>query len=368
MAIDVTQTPRRLARPVLRAVDASPDHRRLASVGLLAATLLVACLGLAEPSAMAAVAYAALLPIVVTAGLFCSVRQMTTVFGLVTVGALLLLATHRGAGSVSYLAALLASMMLMVLVDRERSRAGVPQAARSSMLVDLRERLRAQGRLPVLPDGWNVESSVQPAYGDSFSGDFVVGNCPASDRFEVALVDVSGKGATAGTRSLLLGGAFAGLLGAMEPERFLPAANDYLVRQGWSEGFATAIHASVDLSTGRYTVGSAGHPAAVHFHAGSGQWVPVRGTSGLLLGVLDDQGAADFPRSHGTLERGDALLLYSDGVIEAPGVDLMRGLDRMLGSADRAVADGMAGAATRICSAARAGDTDDRTVVVIWRG
>lgn len=367
MAIDVTQAPRRLARPVLRAVDASPDHRRIASVVLLMAAALAACLGLADPTTMASMAYAAMLPIVVTAGLFCSVRQMTTVFGLVAVGALSLLAVHWGTSSAYYLAALVVSMMLMVLVDRERSRAGVPQAARSSMLVDLRERLRAQGRLPVLPDGWNVESSVQPAYGDSFSGDFVVGNCPTSDRFEVALVDVSGKGATAGTRSLLLGGAFAGLLGAMEPERFLPAANDYLVRQGWSEGFATAVHASVDLATGDYTVGSAGHPAAVHFHAGSGQWAPVRGSSGLLLGVLDDQDSEDFPRSRGRLERGDALLLYSDGVIEAPGVDMMQGFDRMLGSADRAVADGMAGSAVRICSAARAGDTDDRTVVMIWR-
>ncbi len=367
MVIDVSSAQRRLARPVLRAVDASPDHRRLAALGLLGATALAVAIGVAMPTTPGVIGCAALMPIVVTAGLFCSLRQMTTVFVVVGLGAVLMVAMHWSTTAACYLLALLASMLLMMLVDRERSRAGVPQGIQSSMLVDLRERLRAQGRLPVLPCGWNVEASVQPAYGDSFSGDFVVGNCPTSDRFEVALVDVSGKGTTAGTRSLLLGGAFAGLLGAMEPERFLPAANDYLVRQGWSEGFATAIHASVDLATGNYTVGSAGHPAAVHFHAGSGQWVPIRGASGVLLGVLGGQQAPDFPRTRGVLQRGDALLLYSDGVIEAPGFDLMQGLDRMLGSADRAAADGLPGAAARICSAARAGDTDDRTVVVIWR-
>lgn len=367
MVVDVSLAPRRLARPVLRAVDASPDHRRLASAALMTATVVVAALGLAAPGALGALAYAALLPIVVTAGLFCSQRQMTAVFAVVLAGAMLLVAAQWHPAEACYLGALLVSMVLMMLVDRRRSRAGVPQAVRSSMLVDLRERLRAQGRLPVLPEGWGVESSVQPAHGDSFSGDFVVANCPTSERFEVALVDVSGKGTTAGTRSLLLGGAFAGLLGAMEPDRFLPAANDYLVRQGWSEGFATAVHASIDLSTGDYTLGTAGHPAAVHYHAGCGQWSTVDGTAGVLLGVLEGQQAPDFPRGSGRLERGDALLLYSDGVIEMPGVDLTQGVDRMLGHADRAMASGMPGAAARICAAARAGETDDRAVVVVWR-
>ena len=69
--------------------------------------------------------------------------------------------------------------------------------------------------------------------------------------FEVVLVDVSGKGIAAGTRSLLLSGAFGGLLGAMPYDRFLPAANSYLLRQHWDEGFATAAHASINLRHGR---------------------------------------------------------------------------------------------------------------------
>jgi len=367
MVIDVSLAPRRLARPALRTVDASPDRRPAVTALLVVVTLLVAVPGLTMSGPARGMAYASLVPVVVAAGLFLSLRQMTVVFGEALVAALTLSVMGGRVESLGYLGGLLVTMVLLLLVDHQRSRAGVPQAVGSSMLVDLRERLRIQGRLPELPTGWNVESSIKPAYGDSFSGDFVAGHCPTSERFEVALVDVSGKGTTAGTRSLLVRGAFAGLLGAMRPERFLPAANDYLVRQGWPEGFATAIHASVDLTTGEYTVGSAGHPAAMHFHAGCGRWTPVRGTSGVLLGVLEGQGSEDYPRSSGCLERGDALLLYSDGVIEMPGVDIMQGLDRMLGYADRAVATGMPGAAERICSAARAGETDDRTVVLISR-
>jgi len=70
------------------------------------------------------------------------------------------------------------------------------------------------------------------------------------------LVDVSGKGVQAGTRSLLLSGALGGLLGEQEPNRFLTAANNYLLRQNWDEGFATAVHVSIDLATGDYTIGT----------------------------------------------------------------------------------------------------------------
>ena len=95
-------------------------------------------------------------------------------------------------------------------------------------------------------------------------------------RLEVVVVDVSGKGEQAGTRSLLLSGAFGGLLSALPPAEFLPAANDYLLRQDWEEGFATAIHLHLDLATGDFEIRTAGHPPAVQLHAGSGPLVGAR--------------------------------------------------------------------------------------------
>lgn len=254
---------------------------------------------------------------------------------------------------------------LMWIVARDRARLGLQGMSGDSMLIDLRDRLRAQGTVPPLPEGWQAETVLRSAYGDSFSGDFLVTSRSTDSRcFEAALVDVSGKGVAAGTRSLLLSGAFGGLLGAMPAEDFLAVANQYLLRQRWHEGFATAVHLELDLVTGRYRIGSAGHPPAAHFKAGSGRWELIDSSPGPLLGVLDD---ATFPGATGSLDRGDALLLYTDGVVEIPGRDLDLGIDRMLGQAEQLVQHGFAGGARRIVDSALAGETDDRALVLIWR-
>jgi hypothetical protein len=259
--------------------------------------------------------------------------------------------------------AVMAAMMVWLALSR--APLGVQGTLAESMLVDLRDRIRAQSELPTLPGRWHAEVEVEPANFEPFTGDFAVANLSeAGDRFEVALVDVSGKGLDAGTRALLLSGAFGSLLGAMEPAELLGAANSYLLRQDWNDGFATAIHVALELDTGRFTVGGAGHPPAVKYWAGSGRWQIIDGANGPLLGVLQ---GADFPRLSGQLLRGDALLLYTDGVIETRFRDLTVGIDRMLGAAERLVAEGFTGGASRICAAALAGRSDDRAVVLIWR-
>ena len=91
---------------------------------------------------------------------------------------------------------------------------------------------------------------------------------PSGHRLEIVLVDVSGKGTRAGTRSLLLSGALGGLLGAIPSADFLRAANEYLVRQGWEEGFATAVHLDLDLRTGEYSIANAGHPSPARYTSG----------------------------------------------------------------------------------------------------
>jgi hypothetical protein len=256
-------------------------------------------------------------------------------------------------------------VIIMSATSRSRARLGVQGSRGESMFVDLRDRLRAFGELPELPGGWHAETAVESAYGQSFSGDFVVATRSPDGRwFEVVLVDVSGKGVQAGTRSLLLSGALGGLLGEQEPNRFLTAANNYLLRQNWDEGFATAVHVSIDLATGDYTIGSAGHPPAVQFNNGSGRWEVLGEAAGPLLGVIDD---ATYIRSYRRLGRGDALVLYTDGVVESRFRDLTVGVDRMLGAAERLVRGGFAGGAKRLCASARAGETDDRAVVMIWR-
>ncbi len=266
------------------------------------------------------------------------------------------------------LLAVLGHALTMALIfpgSRSRDRLGVPGNAADDMLVDLRERLLALGRFPELPPGWHAECAIHSAYGDKFSGDFAVTSLSADgQRLEVVLVDISGKGRRAGTRSLLFSGAVGGLLGQVEPERVLAAANSYLLRQGWAEGFASAVHLSVDLPSGDFTIGNAGHPVPFQFAAGSGRWSMLTSAGGPVLGILP---IAEFPRRSGRLGRGDALVLYTDGVIEVRDHDLELGLDRLVGSAERLLVDGFAGGAQRLTEQAQAGETDDRAVVMVWR-
>ncbi len=261
---------------------------------------------------------------------------------------------------------LMGTASLVYLFARSRERLGVQGMAGESMLVDLRDRLRQQGQVPRLPSQWSVETTLRSAYGDSFSGDFLVSSRSADDtQLEMAMVDVSGKGQAAGTRALLLSGAFGGLLGAMPPEDFLPAANAYLLRQRWHEGFATAMHLCLDLTTGRYQIASAGHPPAAHYHAGSGVWEVLRGAHGPVLGIVD---GVRFPPVEGRIEHGDALLFYTDGLVETPGRDLDLGIDRLMGAAQDLVRrGGFRGGADRIVDGTHTDESDDRALVLVWR-
>ncbi|GAU68176.1 putative serine/threonine-protein phosphatase [Streptomyces sp. NBRC 110611] len=251
-----------------------------------------------------------------------------------------------------------------LLIAQFRSRVGVPWRRGGTMLFDLRERIRVQSKLPRLPKGWHHEMALRPAGGQSFSGDFVVASrTHGGDILEVVLTDVSGKGMDAASRALLLSGAFGGLLGSLPPHGFLPAANGYLLRQDWDEGFATSIHLVLDLESGDYELFSAGHLPALQLSAGSGRWEEKPG-EGPLLGVYD---GAQFDPVKGTLRPGDVLMLFTDGLVEAADRDIAEGIDRLTGEADRYVAGGFAGAAWHLIEAVAKDVNDDRALLLICR-
>jgi hypothetical protein len=333
---------------------------------LLALVLLTVAIGLASVQVPQWVPTGSLVLVLVIGGFLLRPRDLFALFVVVAGGVVwsnqALAPTGVNKGVVVVLVAVAVVMWVLVL---SRARLGLQGTLGETMLVDLRDRLRAQGELPPLPPGWRAETVLRSAYGDKFSGDFLVASRSTDGRrLEVALVDVSGKGQAAGTRALLLSGAFGGLLGAMPPANFLDSANQYLLRQRWEEGFATAVQLELDLVTGDFRVFGAGHPPAAHFVSGSGRWRLLDGGSGPVLGVVED---AAFGDSAGHLGRGDALLLYTDGVVETPGRDLDVGIDRMLGQAERLVQGGFDGGARRIVEGALAGETDDRALVLIWR-
>ena len=333
----------------------------LGLVVLLAIVLLVVgtTIGpaVAPPSALA-------LPLLF-GGLLLTRRRLVVVVAVVVVAAGVLL--HRwGLQEVraGALVLLVVTALIAYGLAGSREQTGLGGLRGDSVLVELRRRLEQQGRLPDLPDGWHAEAVVRPAGGGPFSGDFVVSACTDGGRqLEVALVDVSGKGVGAGTRALLLSGALGGLIGSRAPEGLLPGANAYLDRQDWDEGFATAVHLVLDLGTGEFAVSSAGHPPAAHFDASAGRW-RLGEAAGPALGLLPE---VAYAPARGRLDPGDALLLYTDGLVEIPGRDLSVGIDKLLGVAERLVPWGFAGGADGLVTAVAGSSPDDRGLVLLWR-
>ncbi|KIH96961.1 protein phosphatase [Streptomonospora alba] len=255
-----------------------------------------------------------------------------------------------------------ATAVVAYLLSGVRERLGMQGLSGERMLLELRDRLRAQGKLPDLPHGWGGTAVLRQAGGSSFGGDFVV-SMRQDHRLEVAVVDVSGKGVDAGTRALLLSGAFSGLISAVPSGEFLAHCNDHLIRTALGEGFVTAVHLSLDLESGDYLIASAGHPPAVQYDYGAGRWSSTE-AKGVVLGVMPE---IQYTPVKGRLRPGDAIMLYTDGLIETPGEDLDAGLERLLTAADTAALEGFGAGAYSIVDSLSKGKNDDTALVVIWR-
>jgi hypothetical protein len=328
-----------------------------------ALTLLTIGVGLAAEFSSALFPAGALVLLVFAGGLLLRMRALSGLLAIVA-GVLTYVAIRLGPGRVGpgVVATILITAMLALVLSRTRQQIGVQGLRGEYMLLELRDRLRKHGEIPRLPTGWDSQVVLQQAGGSSFGGDFVVSYSDGK-MLEIALVDVSGKGVDAGTRALMLSGAFGGLLGSVPSDRFLPSCNAYLHRQRWDEGFVTAVHLMIDLTTGEYTVESAGHPPAVQFDAGSGTW-RVSSAHGVVLGVVPDLRCEP---DTGVLRPGDAMLLYTDGLVEQPGRDLDAGIDRLLGEAERLVSDGFRTGAREIVQTMAKARDDDCALVLIWR-
>ncbi len=270
--------------------------------------------------------------------------------------------TFTSAGRTSALL-ILAVAIALGLYQSSRQRSGLPMALSEAVLTQLRDRLQRQGVVPPLPNGWRSQSATITANGPSYAGDFLVADLRDGRWLEMALVDVCGKGTSVGPQALQFAGALGGLIGALPPAELMSAANMFLLRQESDESLATAVHVKVDLVTGDYTITSAGHPPALHWHLGERGW-SIDNARGMALGVIEE---ADFTPSRGRLRPGEALMFYTDGVIETTDRDLDDGIEWLREVALQAVdARGFTGMPKRVLKKVPRGD-DDRAMLVLER-
>ena len=238
------------------------------------------------------------------------------------------------------------------LVADERSEA---------FLAALRERLQHQSQVPPLPPQWHVDSSMIPSDGFEYGGDFYVADA-TDDFLQMVLVDACGHGPAAMPDAVQFVGALGALVDALPVEDVMTALNDYVLHRCRVDSFVTAVHINIRLSDGSYSIRSAGHPPVLRWRSQTGEWL-LDGARGAALGVTDHPAMED---THGVLAPGDALMFYTDGVVEARGADIEDGIDALRAIARDVVARDFAGAPARILADVPRGE-DDRAVLILRR-
>ena len=140
---------------------------------------------------------------------------------------------------------------------------------------------------------------------------FTIGN--SSDRVMLALGDICGKGLAAGmwtTHMVELVRTRAAI--HSEPESIAAGVNRDLCVAGSTVPLASMFVASLDPINGTLDYCSAGHPPALLLRA-NGE-LELLSDGGTLVGVM---ASAHYRRGSVTLDPGDTLLAYSDGVFES---------------------------------------------------
>jgi sigma-B regulation protein RsbU (phosphoserine phosphatase) len=153
------------------------------------------------------------------------------------------------------------------------------------------------------------------------------------------------------------------------PEVVFADVSPLLLQRTEAAKYATVFLAAVEPESGRLRYASAGHTPALLVRAG-GASEPL-GATGPPLGLLREARYGGEDRS---LEPGDLLAVYSDGIVEATDPDNREyGLERLADLCRRRRAEPLAALAAAVeadlrAFAAGVPIADDRTLLLLRRG
>ncbi|NOX59623.1 MAG: SpoIIE family protein phosphatase [Planctomycetes bacterium] len=159
-------------------------------------------------------------------------------------------------------------------------------------------------------DTLNFAQFFQPA--ESIGGDLFDVLQLDDNRIMVAMFDVSGHGTPAALNTALLRTVFRQCARVgLDTMKIIHELNRELVEIGDAGEFATCLLLSIDPSDGRFSVISAGHdPPMILRQKGKTERM---GMGGLPLGV---EKTSQYKILHATLNTGDRLFLFTDGIHE----------------------------------------------------
>jgi serine phosphatase RsbU (regulator of sigma subunit)/anti-sigma regulatory factor (Ser/Thr protein kinase) len=164
----------------------------------------------------------------------------------------------------------------------------------------------------VLPDlrGWQVAAHYGPAR--VVGGDFYDFIDLDDGRIGIAVGDVADKGVPAAlvmarTHSILRAEAPR----LVDPGRVLARTNELLVPEMPARMFVTCLYGVLEPATGRFVFANAGHNLPC---VKTSDGITEPRATGLPLGLLPD---ITYEEAEATIEPGDEVLLFSDGLVEA---------------------------------------------------
>ena len=197
--------------------------------------------------------------------------------------------------------------------------------------VDRQLSIGAEIQAQLLPDhcpvieGVELAARCRPAFqvgGDYY--DFIptrpelIGRRRERGRWALVMGDVMGKGVPAGLLMTLLRGMLrAEVLSGLPPDRILHDLNQLAQEDlAHSHRFVTLFYSDYDPRTRRLRYANAAHNPPLIWKSQQ-RSVSRLDAPGLLIGL---QPEAEYGCAEVSLEPGDVLLYYTDGVTEAPGI------------------------------------------------
>ena len=209
-------------------------------------------------------------------------------------------------------------------------------AVENSRLYEERAQIAKILQRAVLPaalpniDGISMAASYLPAgEGNEVGGDFYDVFETASGSWGVVIGDVCGKGANAAVLTGLARHTIrAAALNSPRPDEVLPVVNAAILRESGDSEFVTMAYGCLERNhTEGFVawISRSGHPVPMVVRA-DGRVEQV-GPGGTLLGVLD---AIEVEVDEVSLSAGDAIVFYTDGVLEARADGDIFGEDRLV--------------------------------------
>lgn len=170
------------------------------------------------------------------------------------------------------------------------------------------------------------------------------------DKYMIAIGDVSGKGIDAARQAAAVRyGLRSCILESGKAVEAFQRLNGIVLMDPQFDGFATIFAGILDTTIGKFTYSNGGHEPPILYRSGTGEYKELR-TTGMMIGAFQ---SVDFTEDEILLEKGDVVLLYTDGLSEARNNGGMLGIDGLVRLLSDIANKNVVGYLDRIASAAR---------------